>query len=92
MTFSGITFIRYAQCQTIGKSNNSKVSGSKKIKGPKKQESQNQLRIPRDKLEIHHYLIQQTIFFKQSAWSKQLTVTLFQALIFNKAQSNFEYP
>jgi hypothetical protein len=62
MTFSGITFIRYAQCQTIGKSNNSKVFGSKKIKGPKKTGKSKSTKEPY-KLEIHHYLIQQTVFF-----------------------------
>ena len=31
----GITFIRYAQNRNIGKPNNLKVFGSKKVKGPK---------------------------------------------------------
>jgi len=42
---SAITFIRYAQCQKIGKPNNFKVFGTLKTKGTK-QDSQNRLRSP----------------------------------------------
>jgi hypothetical protein len=40
----GITFIRYAQNQKVGKTANSKVFGSNKTKGPK-QDDHNQPRL-----------------------------------------------
>jgi hypothetical protein len=45
LRLSGITFIRYAQNQKIGKPNSFKIFSSKKIKGPQ-QDSQNCLRSP----------------------------------------------
>jgi len=43
--FSGITFIGYTQNRKVGKSNNLKLFGSNKNKGPK-QDRQNLIRSP----------------------------------------------